>query len=130
MENLFSQNSGFYKLINVVRVMVAVEPVIINMIAMGLGFAILLLLNHSGLFPKLGIYQFYFKYLVCALITIQMIRSSTKSLFIPFLILAVAGIAYLAPTINPNLHFLKLEIIQQLMLLGVIGIGGFILFAR
>jgi hypothetical protein len=118
MENALLKKSVGHKLLRIIQVMVAIEPVLANIIAISLGLAVLLLLSFPVLFPTLGKYHLYLTYVIYALITFQTIKSSTKSLFIPFIAMSFA-----AHVINPDWHLLNIEFLKQLMLLGVIGIG-------
>lgn len=129
-EDLIPQYSRFYKLVRMVRAMLAFEPVMANIIAISLGLVVLLLLNYPILFPKLGKYHLYLTYAIYALITMQIIRSASKSLLIPFMAMAIAGVGYLILFINPGWHFFSSAILKHLMLLGVIGVATGIFVIR
>ena len=118
------------KLLRMMRAMIAFEPVMANVIAISLAIGALLLLSHPTLFPKLGKYHNYLAYFLYALIVIQTIKSSTKSLLIPLSALAIAGLNFIALSINPDWIALSIEYSKMLMLLGVIGIATSIIVIR
>jgi hypothetical protein len=121
--NLSKKADVIFKLFKMLRAMIAFEPVLINLIAIGLGCGVLLLLSHPALFPKMGKYHLWLTYAIYVLITVQTIRSAAKSLFIPFLALMLSGIGYLCLSLYPDWHFISTAILKQLMLLSVIGIA-------
>lgn len=126
MENQLSEKTIFpiiKKLFRMISTMLAIEPVLINIIAIGMAMAVLVLLNHPTLFPKLGKYHLYFINSIYILILIQTIKSSVKSSFIPFLALIAAALGYAILSLNPNLQVINVEVLQKLMLLGVIGVA-------
>jgi hypothetical protein len=70
IENVIPKNSPIHKLLRMLLAMVAIEPVLMNIIAISLGLGILLLLTYPALLPKLGKYHVYLTYVIYALITI------------------------------------------------------------
>lgn len=110
------------KLLKMLRILLAFDPIMANIIAIALAFGILALLNHPALFPKLGKYHLYFTYIIYGLIVLQTIKSSTKSVLIPLIALCIAGLGITMLNIHPDCHLIRIEWLKELMLLGVIGI--------
>lgn len=129
MENTTSRDSilelsPLRKLSRMIFTMMAIEPVMVNLLAILLGLGILFLLNYPSLFPKIGKYHQYLTYAIYGLISLQTIRSATKSLFIPIIALLISGIGFLSISLNPHIPFFNMEFLKQLMLLGVIGVSA------
>jgi len=123
MEALYKNFNAIHKIAAISRAMISVEPIYSNIIALVLAAGILFLFNQPALFPNMGPYKNYMIYLLNGLIIMQTVKSATKSLLIPLFLLAIAGIGFVSRHYYPTLHLFKTEILQQLMLVGVIGIA-------
>ncbi|OAI47776.1 hypothetical protein AYO45_05595 [Gammaproteobacteria bacterium SCGC AG-212-F23] len=126
-DDLLIQNTLVQKLGRMIKTMFAIEPVIINVIAVGLGLGVLCLLHFPVLFPQLGKYYSYLTYAIYGLIAIQTIRSATKSLFIPTVAFIIVCGGYAALHIDPQLSFISIDLLKKLTLLGVVGVATAIL---
>jgi hypothetical protein len=111
------------KLLKMMQASLAIEPILVNLLAITLAIGIVVLLNHPTLFPQLGKYHHYFTYVIYGLILLQTIKSANKSLFIPVIALAIAGAGFLLLRFNLDWQWVNLDELKKLMLLGVIGLG-------
>lgn len=111
------------KLLNMIRVSLAIEPILANLVAIILGIGLFILLNHASLFPQLGKWHHFFMNVIYGLILLQTIKSATKSLFIPFMALSIAGFGMGLLSLMPDWALISLDTCKKLMLLGVIGVG-------
>ena len=111
------------KLLKMIQALLAIEPILINLVAIVLAMGILILLNYPTLFPKLGKYHQYLTYIIYALILIQTMKSATKSLFIPILAIVIAGLGMALLSFNPAWQFISLDVLKKMMLLGAIGVS-------
>jgi hypothetical protein len=96
--------------LRMITALLAFEPILANIIAIGMAIGILILLNHPALFPNLRKYHLYFFYTMYILIMIQTIKSSRKSAFIPLLALAPAALVYLILSLSPHAKIIDIEI--------------------
>lgn len=103
------------------KLMAAIEPVIHNIIALGLCAVLLVLLNIQGLLPNLGKYHAYFYYGINLIAGYQVIKSAKNSLFLPLISIALASIIIALYHYAPSLLPIKIIFFQELMLVGILG---------
>jgi hypothetical protein len=116
-----------WKIAGTIKQFFAVEPVISNIIAIVLCAGCLILLNYPALLPKLGKYHLYIIYAIKCLIGLQLIKAATKSLLLSFSAIALAGIALWL--CYSGLFFVGTQAIwQQMMVMGILGLGISIIF--
>jgi hypothetical protein len=111
------------KLLKMLQASVAIEPILVNLVAIILGMGLVILLNHPNLFPKLGKWHHFFINTTYGLILLQTIKSATRSLFIPVVVLCIAGVGIGLLNFIPICHWISLDFCKKLILLGVIGMG-------
>lgn len=111
------------KLLNMIRVSLAIEPILANLVAIILGVGLLILLNHPSLFPQLGKWHHFLMNVTYGLILLQTIKSATKSLFIPVIAVAIAGIGIAVLSLNSDWQLISLDTLKKMMLLGMIGVA-------
>ena len=114
---------GGKKLLALLRTSLAVEPILVNLMAILLAMGLLVLLHYPSLFPNLGHYHPYFSWLIYGLILLQTLKSATKSLLIPVIAIGIAGLGMLLLSFSPDASMLSLDTLKKMMLLGVIGVG-------
>jgi len=107
-----------------IKHMTSIEPIIGNMIAIGLAVGILALLGHPSLFPKwLTKYHIYLTYAIYFGMSIQLLKSANQSILLPLLALAIAGIGFWAMNLEPKMQLVGVTTLQLVMLLGVLGMA-------
>ena len=111
------------KIIKRVTHMLSPRPVVGNLIAIGLAFIALHFLRHEVTLAGFGKYQNYIGTGLLIFGAIQVIKSSTRSLFIP-VITMIAG-AIISHTLPHGEHFLgyTAQFYQYVMITGIIGLG-------
>ena len=128
MENTLTPIQANYflwgkKLLALLRISLAVEPILVNLMAILLAIGLLVLLHYPILFPNLGHYHPYFTSIIYGLILLQTLKSATKSLLIPVIAIGIAGLGMLLLSFSPDASMLSLDTLKKMMLLGVIGVG-------
>lgn len=111
------------KLLSMVRLSLAIEPILANLVAIILGMGLFILLNHPSLLPQLGKWHHFFMNVIYGLILLQTIKSATKSLFLPMTTIAIAGIGIALLSLNPDWQLISLDTLKKMMLLGIIGVA-------
>ena len=103
--------------------MLSPRPVVGNLIAIGLAFIALHFLRHEVTLAGFGKYQNYIGTGLLIFGAIQVIKSSTRSLFIP-VVTMIAG-AIISHTLTHSEHFLgyTAQFYQYVMITGIIGLG-------
>lgn len=102
--------------------MLSIEPVIGNIIAIGLALGLLVLLGHADFFPKwLVKYHHYLSIGIYLSITIQLLKSASHSILLPLAAIGIAGAGFVAQNVEPEWQLLATATLQEFMLLGVLG---------
>lgn len=111
------------KIIKRVTHMLSPRPVVGNLIAIGLAFIALHFLRHEVTLAGFGKYQNYIGTGLLIFGAIQVLKSSTRSLFIP-VVTMIAG-AIISHTLPHGEHFLgyTAKFYQYVMITGIIGLG-------
>ena len=111
------------KIIKRVTHMLSPRPVVSNLIAIGLAFIALHFLRHEVTLAGFGKYQNYIGTGLLIFAALQVIKSSTRSLFIP-VVTMIAG-AIISHTLPHSEHFLgyTAKFYQYVMITGIIGLG-------
>ena len=111
------------KIIKRLTHMLSPRPVVGNLIAIGLAFIALHFLRHEVTLAGFGKYQNYIGTGLLIFGAIQVIKSSTRSLFVP-VITMIAG-AIISHTLPHGEHFLgyTAQFYQYVMITGIIGLG-------
>jgi hypothetical protein len=112
------------RLFSTLRLMSAFDPIIPNLIAVGLCALALTLLSFPGLVPNMGKYHAYLCYAIDAVAVCQVIKSATKSLLLPLMVIIVASLGLtLGYLFAPFAAVIPLLVFKKLMLMGVVGVG-------
>lgn len=118
------------KLLKMMQASLAIEPILVNLVAIILGIGLFILLNHPSLFPTLGKWHHFFMNVTYGLILLQTIKSATKSLFIPMMAMAIAGIGIALFSLNLDWQLISFDTLKKMMLLGMIGVATSILVMK
>ncbi len=103
------------------KIVFAIEPIIINIIALALCCGIWFIVN-TQLIPYLGKWQPYVLHAVQLLAAYQVIKSANKSLLIPSITILIALIGFYGNQYFPQIIG-HLNIYKTIMLVGVIGLA-------
>ena len=111
------------KIIKRITHMLSPRPVIGNLVAIGLTFIALHFLRHEVTLAGFGKYQNYIVTGMLIFAALQVIKSSTRSLFIR-VVTMIAG-AIISHTLPHGEHFLSYtaKFYQYVMITGIIGLG-------
>ena len=107
-----------------IKYMTSIEPIIGNLIAIGLAIGVLVLLGHPALFPKwISKYHHYLTYAIYFGMVIQLLKSASQSILLPLLALGIGGLGFWAMNLEPEMQLVGVTTLQQFMLLGVLGMA-------
>lgn len=111
------------KIIKRLTHMLSPRPVVGNLIAIGLAFIALHFLRHEVTLAGFGKYQDYIGTGLLIFAALQVIKSSTRSLFIPVVTMITGAI--ISHTLPHGEHFLGYtsKFYQYVMITGIIGLG-------
>jgi len=110
------------------KAMVALEPVMANLITIVLCGGSLYLLRFPHLLPNLGKYHAFLACSLQGLIAYQVIRSATQSLLLPLLAMIIAGVGIWLSQSDLGTGLPVLVLSKDLLLVGILGIGVFSIF--
>lgn len=103
-----------------IKRLIALEPVIPNIIAVILCVSAIMLIGHKDILPNIGKCHTYLNTLLQGLAAYQIIRSSAKSLLLPLITISIAIVGLTMIQHAPSL--ISKNIFQDLVLVGIIGV--------
>lgn len=107
--------------------MFAVRPIIGNVIALLIAGVVMFYIFHEMKAAGFGKYQAYFGIGIQLFAAIQVIKSGTRSLLLPFLALVVGSTVAHGLAVHHTLLDFDKVFYQHLMIVGIIGLGASIL---
>ncbi len=97
--------------------MLSIEPIVGNVIAIGLALGLLILLGHADFFPKwLVKYHHYLSIGIYFSITIQLLKSASHSILLPLAAIGIAGAGFVAQNVEPEWQLLATATLQEFMI--------------
>jgi hypothetical protein len=109
-----------YRMKELLQILFALEPIMINVIALVLCGVMLFVLGFRDAMPNLGKYHSYLYHGIQFLACYQVIMSGKKSLMLPLLTILIAGIGVAAHRHSVPLP-IDLSILKDMVVVGIVG---------
>lgn len=105
----------------ILKSVLSIDAIVMNILALLLCCILLVILNQKNMIPSLGKYHHFLYQAVELLACLQVCRSAKRSLFLPVLLMLLAGVLMVDGELLKSVISISLDMLKQIMLLGIIG---------